>query len=30
MTDNVHPTKADYRDWWLVKFEEALYALKAE
>lgn len=30
MTDNVHPTKAGYRDWWLVKFEEALYALKAE
>ena len=24
MLDNVHPTKAGYRDWWLQKFEEAL------
>lgn len=24
MGDNIHPTMAGYRDWWLVKFESAL------
>lgn len=24
MADNIHPTKAGYREWWLPKFEEAL------
>ena len=24
MSDNIHPTKAGYRDWWLSKFENAL------
>ena len=24
MADEIHPTKAGYRDWWLPKFEEAL------
>lgn len=27
MTDNVHPTKAGYRDWWTPKFEECLSGL---
>lgn len=26
MADNIHPTKAGYRDWWLPKFAEALGA----
>lgn len=28
MSDNVHPTKAGYRDWWLPKFEQALIAIE--
>lgn len=24
MSDDIHPTRAGYRDWWLPKFEEAL------
>lgn len=24
MADNIHPTKAGYRDWWLPKFYEVL------
>lgn len=27
MADNIHPTKAGYRDWWLPKFYECLSAL---
>ena len=28
MGDNVHPTRAGYRDWWTPKFEEVLGGLK--
>ena len=27
MTDEIHPTKAGYREWWLPKFEETLKSL---
>ena len=27
MADNVHPTRAGYRDWWTPKFEEVLGSL---
>ena len=27
MADEIHPTKAGYRDWWTPKFEEALKSL---
>lgn len=27
MTDDIHPTKAGYRDWWTPKFEEVLKSL---
>ena len=27
MLDSVHPTRAGYRDWWLIKFEQALEAV---
>lgn len=25
LIDNIHPTKAGYRDWWLATFQDALY-----
>lgn len=28
MADDLHPTRAGYREWWLPKFEEYLYALE--
>ena len=27
MDDEIHPTKAGYREWWLPRFEETLEAL---
>ncbi len=30
MADEIHPTKAGYRDWWLPRFEETLLDLAAE
>ncbi|MBR5246996.1 MAG: SGNH/GDSL hydrolase family protein [Clostridia bacterium] len=27
LIDHIHPTKAGYRNWWLPKFQEALYEL---
>ena len=27
MADEIHPTRAGYRDWWLPRFEEALLGL---
>ncbi len=28
MKDNIHPTKAGYREWWVPKFEECLASIK--
>lgn len=30
MADNVHPTRAGYRDWWTPKFEQVLRELAAD